>query len=69
MEMRKLIVLEINEVPYKVYDHFISKNPTSLLAKVLNESAQYITKSTDQGELHPWSTWPTSVRREDTARL
>lgn len=65
--MRKLIVLEINEVPHKVFDHFKSKNPNSTLAKILDQSARYTTKSTDKGELHPWSTWPTFYRGVDNS--
>ena len=63
--MRKLIVLEVNEVPFKVYDHFIDHFPNSLLAKVLTQSTQYITKTSDEGELHPWSTWATFYRGVD----
>lgn len=63
--MKKLIVLEINEVPYKVYDHYIQNNPDTTLTQILTESQQYITKSTDKGELHPWSTWPTFYRGVD----
>lgn len=66
--MKKLIVLEINEVPYKVYDHFIQNNPDATLTGILNHSAQYITKSTDKGELHPWSTWPTFYRGVDNTK-
>lgn len=66
--MKKLIVLEINEVPFKVYDHYISNNPSTRLTQILTSSAQYITKSTDKGELHPWSTWPTFYRGVDNAK-
>ncbi len=66
--MRKLLILEINEVPFKVYDDFISRHPESTLAQVLNQSAQYETISSDQGELHPWSTWPTLYRGVDNTR-
>lgn len=63
--MRKIIVLEINEVPFRVYDHYVSQNPDSVLSQILKKSAQYITVSTDKGELHPWSTWPTFYRGVD----
>ena len=52
-------------MPVKVYTHFVQANPNSLLAKVLRGSTSYITKSSDQGELHPWSTWPTLHRGVD----
>lgn len=63
--MRKIIILEINEVPFRVYDHYMSQNPDSVLSRILKQSAQYITQTTDQGELHPWSTWPTLYRGVD----
>ena len=63
--MRKLILLEINEVPHKVYKHFIQHHPETELAKLIKSSVVYTTKSTDQGELHPWSTWPTLHRGID----
>ncbi|MEP1034885.1 hypothetical protein [Ekhidna sp.] len=66
--MRKIIVLEVNELPYKVYDRYVDKNPNCLLAQIFNHSTQYITKSTDEGELHPWSTWPTFYRGIDNAK-
>ena len=66
--MKKLIVLEINEVPFKVYDHYIQNNPDTVLAKILTSSSQFVTKSTDTGELHPWSTWPTFYRGVDNTK-
>lgn len=63
--MRKLILLEINEVPHRIYDLYRKENPDSALAKLLNQSVTYTTLSTDQGELHPWSTWPTLHRGVD----
>lgn len=63
--MRKIIILEVNELPYKVYDKYVKENPESLLAHIFRSSTQYITKSTDKGELHPWSTWPTLYRGVD----
>lgn len=66
--MRKLLILEVNEIPFRIYDDFVAKHPESTLAQVFNQSAQYETVSTDQGELHPWSTWPTLYRGVDNTK-
>lgn len=63
--MRKLIILEINEVPHRIYDLYKKQNPKSPLTQLLKKSRTYTTISTDQGELHPWSTWPTLYRGVD----
>jgi len=60
--MRKLILFELNEVPYSVIDYFCQKYPKSHLAKTLPHCTQYETYTEDEGELHPWSTWPTVHR-------
>ena len=66
--MNKLLILEVNEVPFKIYDHYLQTNPDSALAKLIGSSKQYITQSTDTGELHPWSTWPTFYRGVDNTK-
>ena len=63
--MKKLLLLEINEVPHKVYDHFLETNTSCLLSRILNSSKKLTTLSTDKGELHPWSTWSTLHRGID----
>ena len=63
--MRKLILLEINEIPVRVYDYYVTKYPESNLARLIASSSKFETVSTDQGELHPWSTWPTLHRGVD----
>jgi len=61
--MRKLILFELNEVPYAVIDYFCQKYPESHLANTLPSCVQYVTHTEDLGEeLHPWSTWPTLHR-------
>jgi hypothetical protein len=57
-----LIVYELNEVPWRVVDWYIRLRPHSHLAEVLPRSLSYTTVTHDQGELHPWSTWPTVHR-------
>ncbi len=56
---KKLIIYELNELPYKLFKNFITNYPNSNLAKIYNEGSLTITDTDDGGELHPWSTWPT----------
>lgn len=58
----KLLCYELNEVPWRVVDHYVKERPKSNLAKLLQRSAQFTTRTVDGGELHPWSTWPTVHR-------
>jgi len=60
--MRKIILFELNEVPFVILDDFCKKNPESHLAQTLPYCAQYETYTEDKGELHPWATWPTLHR-------
>lgn len=63
--MRKLLVYELNEVPWRVVDFYVARRPGSTLAAFLEGAAQITTRTTDSGELHPWSTWPTMHRGVD----
>ncbi|MFY0599367.1 MAG: hypothetical protein JXR03_06825 [Cyclobacteriaceae bacterium] len=63
--MRKLIILEVNEVPHRIYSFFKENHPNAALTKLLDRSESYTTISSDKGELHPWSTWPTFYRGID----
>ena len=58
----KVILFELNEVPYKVIHHFCKLYPESNLAKVLKKGRKYETYAEDQGHLSPWITWPTVHR-------
>lgn len=60
--MSKIILYELNEVPWRVVDTFIEKYPDSTFAAILKESLHYKTHTKDSGELHPWTTWPTFHR-------
>ncbi len=60
--MVKLITYELNEVSWKVVDYYISHRRNSHLARFLKTSSELTTHTTDSGELHPWSTWPTMHR-------
>ncbi len=59
---RKIIVLEINEVPYRVLDAYIKDNPKSNFASVLGRSARFIAATPDQIQLHPKLSWQTFHR-------
>lgn len=58
----KVILFELNEVPYKVIQHFCKLYPESNLAKIFSKSKKYETYAEDKGHLSPWVTWPTVHR-------
>lgn len=58
----KIISYELNEVSWKVIDYYIAHRKNSHLASFLKTSSELTTLTTDSGELHPWSTWPTMHR-------
>lgn len=60
--MTKLIVYELNEVPWRVIDLYLKHRPNSNLGEYLKKAAKLTTLTHDSGELHPWSTWPTMHR-------
>jgi hypothetical protein len=57
----KIILFELNEVPFKVIDDFCTRYSDSVLARVLPLATQYVTH-TDDEPLSPWITWPTLHR-------
>lgn len=64
--MARVVCYELNEVPWRVIDLYVGRRPKSHLARLLSEGpAQVTTETTDSGELHPWSTWPTMHRGVD----
>ena len=60
--MDRIILFELNEVPYKVVDHFCQHNPDSTLASLMPSLRQYESYSEDASHLLPWRTWPTVHR-------
>ena len=60
-----LILYELNEVPWRVWDWYVARRPDGAIARLLRESATFTTVTRDEGELHPWSTWPTLHRGVD----
>lgn len=57
-----VLCYELNEVPWKVVDYYVEMRPHSNLAALLSTSHSFTTRTKDEGELHPWSTWPTMHR-------
>ena len=57
-----LVVYELNEVPWRVIDWYVRRKPDSALARMLNQAHTLTTVTRDEGELHPWTTWPTLHR-------
>lgn len=59
---RKIILFELNEVPFRIVDEFRRWHPESALARRLPECFQYETYCENIGHLSPWGTWPTLHR-------
>ena len=59
---RKIVLFELNEVPWRIVDDHVARRPDGALASMLRRSAQYETVAADKGHLSPWKTWP-SVHR------
>lgn len=57
-----LIIYELNEVPWRVIDWYVRLKPSSALARLLGRAKTFTTVTRDEGELHPWTTWPTFHR-------
>ncbi len=62
MQAKKLIVYELNEVPWRIFDHFAGARPRGALARLKARARRYETVSEDAGHLSPWITWPTLHR-------
>jgi len=57
--MKKVIVLEINEVPLKIYRNYAKLKPKSAIAKLLSNSLNLETRAEDVEflDLYPALTW------------
>lgn len=62
MQRKKLILFELNEVPFRIIDHFTKLKPNSAIARLRRRSRAYETFTEDSGHLSPWVTWPTLHR-------
>lgn len=59
---RKIMLLEANEIPFRIFDDYVGERPRSHLAKLMATSKQLSTVCEDQVELDPWISWPTLHR-------
>lgn len=60
--MQPVVVFELNEVPWRIVDWWVTDHPDSALATVLAHADTYTTVAPDDGHLSPWITWPTLHR-------
>src|SRR5688500_10899078 len=60
--MRKLILFELNEVPWRIVQEFCRWRPESCLVRHLRHFSTFETYAEDAGHLSPWVTWPTVHR-------
>ncbi len=59
---RKIVLLEANEIPWRILDFYVTQNPESRLAQILPGCRRYETVAADTCALSPWITWPTLHR-------
>lgn len=60
--MRPVLLLEINEVPWRLLDHFMDHERLPNIRRFFSSAQCFTTRSTDEGELSPWITWPSFHR-------
>ena len=60
--MRPVLLLEINEVPLRVWKKYGADPRFPAIGRFLRESRMVETELSDEGELSPWCTWPTFHR-------
>lgn len=60
--MTPILLLEVNEIPWRVLDRYGQRPAFPHLRAFIEESDHYTTMAVDTGELSPWVTWPTLHR-------
>jgi hypothetical protein len=60
--VNQVLLYELNEVPWDVWDRYIALRPESNAARLFERSLQRTTIDTDPVMLMPWRTWPTFHR-------
>ena len=60
--MTPILLLEINEIPWRLLDRYGARGEFPDLRAFMQESDHYTTMAVDTGELSPWVTWPTLHR-------
>ncbi len=58
----RIVVYELNEVPWRVLDAHIKRRPSGGLARLVRSGANFTTVAHPADALHPWVTWPTMHR-------
>ncbi|MDQ3002704.1 MAG: hypothetical protein M3Y08_15755 [Fibrobacterota bacterium] len=58
----RLLLLEMNEIPWRVIDHYKGNPEYPNIGRFFSRADTYTTIATDEGELSPWVTWPTFHR-------
>lgn len=56
---RRVLLYEIDEVPWEIIDLYVAARPRSHLADLLDRSVQLTTIDDDPVDLMPWRNWPT----------
>src|SRR5579884_4144286 len=59
---RKIILFELNEVPFRIVEEYSRWHPESTLARRRDQFFQYETYTEDVSALSPWKTWPSLHR-------
>lgn len=62
MPLQRVVVFELNEVPWRIVDWWVDRRPRSAMRRLLDGSSQYTSVAPDEGHLSPWVTWPTVHR-------
>ena len=62
MSVRPILLLEINEIPWRVIDHYSQQKRFPALREFFSKTENYTTETQDEGHLSPWITWPTLHR-------
>jgi hypothetical protein len=59
---KKIILFELNEVPFRIIEQFCAWRPESCIARLLPRMRKLETFAEDVSPLSPWITWPTVHR-------
>lgn len=63
---RRVVLYELNEVPWDIVDLYVAARPASNLAALLPTARSLTTIDEDPVDLQPWRTWPTFHRSLST---
>jgi len=66
--MTPILLLEINEIPWRLLDRYAGRPELRHLHRFLEGSHQFTSRAVDSGELSPWVTWPTIHRGMNNER-